>query len=318
MPYLVFASCGKQRLFFICLHSWFFIYIYNKETYGVKPMHTKPDIWTFTDYRMYLKQRMQWEKLEHQLSLRALSQKAGIKSSGSLSRVISGQKNLGSSLARRLAQALHLAENESDYFMAMVEFNQAKSFETRILYYKQMMKLIPPQSVAHDNTLFKLYSKWYFPAILELLHFAPFTGNYKQLAQRLNPPILESEAKLALHTLMELNLVIKTAKGIIRIPQKILSTGHHVQSLAVEAFQMEMIDLSERAIQDIAREERNISTLTFSAAQKDFARIEEEIRKFRKKILSLVNSSSQEDTVYQINVQCFPLTHTPNNTKLKE
>jgi len=269
----------------------------------------KPEVWSYTDFRLYLQERTDWQKAaEKGFSLRSLSEKAGIRGSGSLSRVLRGQKNLGPELARSLAHALNLDDSEVAYFQCMTEFNQAKNYQARISAYKQMMRLAPPESVAHDQRLFKLYSRWYYPAILEILHYKTFRGNYKALAQSLNPAISEKQAREAIQVLQELELVVKTSKGLVRIPQKILSTGHHVQSLAVETFQMEMIDLSERAIREIERDKRNISTLTFSIPEKDFPALEEEIRRFRKRILKFISETEDEDAVYQMNLQCFPLT----------
>jgi uncharacterized protein (TIGR02147 family) len=89
-----------------------------------------------------------------------------------------------------------------------------------------------------------------------------------------------------------------------------LSTGDQVKSVEVANFQLQTIDLAKSAISDIPSNQRDISTLTLSISEEGFKKITGILRTTRKEILKVAQNDSNEDRVYQMNIQLFPLTKT--------
>jgi uncharacterized protein (TIGR02147 family) len=279
-------------------------------------MKTRPDAFAYTDFRQFLLDLAEWKRGEASgFSLRQWSKLAGLGSSGTLSKILQGSK-VRSETLHSICEAALLNDREIQHVLGLAAFNQAETHDARSAAFARLQRAAPLSAITQDSSSLRLYAKWYHVAILELLHFKPFSGNYSLLAAQLDPPITPAEAQESMQLLQELALVHKTAQGIRRAHNASLTTGPHVQSLAVDTFQMATLDLSRRAVQQIPRPSRNISTLTFSLAQADFALLEEEVRNFRKTLLRLAKQSKKEDTVYQVNIQMFPLTRKTSPGKL--
>jgi uncharacterized protein (TIGR02147 family) len=77
--------------------------------------------------------------------------------------------------------------------------------------------------------------------------------------------------------------------------------------MAVREFQKETITLASRSLDKQSAQRRDISTVTFTVAQKDMDELRERIAEFRSSLVAMVGQSSDADTVYQLNVQLFPM-----------
>jgi uncharacterized protein (TIGR02147 family) len=65
------------------------------------------------------------------------------------------------------------------------------------------------------------------------------------------------------------------------------------------------------AVQSLNRhppEERNISTVTVTIAEKKLDQINQIIAQFRESLLKVARDETEPDKVYQLNIQFFPLT----------
>src|SRR5258706_2599512 len=103
-------------------------------------MPDKPDIYTYTDYRKFLADYYREQKArDPKFSNRYFSQKIGYNSSGFFSDVLSGKKNLTGPVLLKLARALKLKKGEEEYFINLVNFNQARTIDERNRFYEKLM-----------------------------------------------------------------------------------------------------------------------------------------------------------------------------------
>jgi uncharacterized protein (TIGR02147 family) len=65
--------------------------------------------------------------------------------------------------------------------------------------------------------------------------------------------------------------------------------------------------LAEEAINS-GTDETNLSSVTFSISTDDFAAVQDEIRRCRRRIMEIAKESEKPDRVFQLNTQLFPLT----------
>ena len=137
-----------------------------------------------------------------------------------------------------------------------------------------------------------------------------FGDDFRAIARALSPAIRPDQAKKAIEILKKLRFIQKNARGYYKAVNKIISTGDEVASINVKNFQKEMMQLAKEALDRHDASKRNISTVSFSIAGKDFAQIQDELVSCRKRILSIVENSEQEDRLYQLNLQLFPLSKT--------
>jgi uncharacterized protein (TIGR02147 family) len=274
-----------------------------------------PDIFTYTDHRLFLKDYYDEKKrLQPSFSYQYFANRAGLKSKTFIYKVIVGQKALSKSAVFAVAQAMGLKKRETEYFEAMVNFTQARTEREREFYFNHFQTFGRHHSAAQlRQDQYTYFSKWYYPALRELVAILDFKNDFKLLARSLDPPITVVQARKAVRLLLDLGLIKRTPSQRYCQTDKSLTTGDHVQSLAVQAFQKENLRLAAEAIDRHKRYDRDISTLTASISEAGFKRICEEIAAFRKKLAAIIEKDEPADRVYQINFQAFPLSTLPKN-----
>lgn len=267
-----------------------------------------PNLFHYTDYRVFLKDYYSHQKIvNHKYSHRFFALKAGIRSSGFFSDVLSGRRNLTTVLIMKFGAALKLKPKDMDYFENLVRFNQAKNLAEKSRFYEKMLAFQNVKAEVLSKHQHEFYSKWYYSAIRELINFIRFKDDFKGLARKLNPSVTPSNAKKAVKILEKLNLIKKGPDGVYRQTSAIITTGKEFRSVNVANFQQATMDLAKEAIDRHPRETRDISTLTVTLSGDGFNTVKNEIDGMRKKILSIARAESKPDRVYQINFQVFPL-----------
>jgi uncharacterized protein (TIGR02147 family) len=78
--------------------------------------------------------------------------------------------------------------------------------------------------------------------------------------------------------------------------------GHHVVN-----YHRVMIEQAARALDDVPREQRDISSLTLCVGQEGFERIRQRIADFRQELLQIAELGERADRIVQIGFQLFPL-----------
>jgi uncharacterized protein (TIGR02147 family) len=203
---------------------------------------------------------------------------------------------------------MKLVKRQEEYFELMVYFNEARTIEEKNTYFERMMRFYNSKAFKVDSCHYEYYSKWYYVAIRELLAIGNFGDDYSEIAQSLSPCITKDQAKKAIEILKKLGLISKDANGHYKVVEKVLTTGSDVKGLYIANFQKSMMDMAKEAIDRNCAQHRNISTITFSVSGEVFDEIRTELDSCRKRILGMIERSSGEDRVCQLNLQLFPLT----------
>jgi uncharacterized protein (TIGR02147 family) len=266
-------------------------------------------IFEYTDYRAYVRDSCEeLKRRDPKFSHRYFAQKAGINSSGFLSNVLSGRRNLTMRVALRFAAVLKLNKEESDYFQNTVGYCQAKTVDERAHYYEKMIGRFTVEVRRLEQDKFEFYSKWYYSAIREVLYYFPFVDDYDALARQLNPSISAEEARKAVELLIRLNLLQRDAKGRLSQSTPLISSGGEAKSIHIARFQRETMMLAGQALDRFSGDVRDSSTLTMTLSEKSFLRAKKEVSEMRKRLLAIAREDQEVDRVYQFNFQLFPLT----------
>lgn len=266
-------------------------------------------VFGYEDYRVFLKDyyahvRNQDPKFSH----RFISSQLGFNSSSWFSDLINGRMKLIPSNLRKLARLFRLNERESDYFELLVEYNQSDSLEEKNRCFRKMLgfKEMKANLVGKDKFVF--YSKWYYTAIRELLYFHEFRDDYAALARRLRPVITSSQAKETIQLLLKLDFIFKDPQGFLRPRPVTLKKDSSFKSLHAANFFADTMKLGVDALDVLNAEERDVSALTLSFSKSGFKKAKAEIEILKKRLVDLMKEDPEPEAVYQINMQCFPLT----------
>jgi len=265
-------------------------------------------IFSYTNYRTLLKDFYEEKKSSGGYTYRDFSEQAGMNSSSWLLHLIKGTKNLSEQTAVKVAEVLKLKKKETEYFLLMVQFTQAKTSDEKNNVYKQMIALKRRLKVIKiTEEQYQYYTKWYHPVIRSLVSKVDFGDDYSLLAKKLLPVITPAEVKKSVNLLKKLGFIKKCENGKWIQNSSVLSTGDEVTSLNVVNYHKQVSKLAEDAFDRCSKDIRDISALTLGINKADFKRIKARIQEFRKEIMDIAKNSENDDRVYQLNFQFFPV-----------
>lgn len=267
------------------------------------------DVFQYLDYRAFLHAYYLTKKEGGSFSHRAFSRRAGLRSPNYLKLVIDGERNLSPEMAERFASACRLKGDAASYFVKLVAFCQARSVDERNGCY-QALRAYAPFRKAHALTLAqdRYHSRWYYPAIRELIAAPQFKEDPNWLAAQLIPPTTPAEASEAITTLLELGLAIRDEDGKLRQTARTVCSTAETQTLNLANYHRSMIDRARSSIEQLGPHERSVSSVTLCVGPGWFERYREAIDHFRRDLLEMEASEPEPRQVVQINLQLFPLT----------
>jgi uncharacterized protein (TIGR02147 family) len=220
--------------------------------------------------------------------------------------VLQGKRNLSPHLVLKFASVFKLSKRETAFFELLVAYNQAKTHEEKKHHFDKIARQRRSRSALVRPDQFAFYDQWYHSAIRELLAIHPFRGDHSALAKALSPAITAVEARKSLELLERLDLIQRGEDGAYRPTETTITTGEKWKSLAIHHFQHQTLDLAKRALDQIPREKRDISTITLSCSLDTFSSIKEKIQALRHEIANMAARDETAEGVFQCNFQLFP------------
>ncbi len=271
-------------------------------------------VYDFLDHRAYLAAYYQAAKRTRpSFSFRLFSKLAGLRSPNFLKLVIDGERNLGADSVGRFAKALGLEGADGEFFADLVAFGQAQTLAEKNRAFERIAASRRFRAARRiDGELFAYLSHWYNPVIRELAARDDFQEEPRWLAAQLRPKISASEAAEAMKLLLSLGLLVRDADtGRVLRGEPTLTTEHEVRSLGAAAFHRQMLERAAQSIETVPRELRDLAALTVCVSPGTAAIVKQRIHQFREALTELCDADTQGNTVYQLNVQWFPLSLAP-------
>lgn len=266
-----------------------------------------PYIYDYLNYRTFLRDYFNEQKKKGVTKLKILKN-MGITSTGFLSNIIAGRNNLTNAQICTLAPLMKLNKHETAYFEALVLFNQAKRIKDKNEYCDRLSALRKTKVKNMSKKQLTLFSRWYYVIIREMLNFIYYNGNAKELARLLNQSVTPQQVEKAIMVLEELGLIKKQKDGRYVQTDTAISAAQEIKSLDIANFQMKTIDFAKDALENLKREERDISTITVTLSKQGLEKVQSEIAKFRSNLATIAQDEESPDQVFQCNIQLFPMT----------
>lgn len=267
------------------------------------------EIFSYLNYREFLRDYLSHKsKQDRSFTQRELLAKMNVSSTGFLANVMSGKKNLNEKMTEDLSHLLELRQRERNCFVYMVNYNQAKTIESKKMWFDKLTGLKQVKGKLLERNQLTLFSKWYYVYIRDMLNYFECDNNYRDLALALEPSITAVEAERAVNALAEMNLIVQDEHGYWRPVDSSVSTGDEVASLLLANFQLKTMELGRRALEKIRAKHRDISVLSMTLSKESFLQVKKEVQEFRKRLLHIADSEDKADSVYQCNIQLFPVT----------
>ena len=272
---------------------------------------TQKKVFEYLDYREFLKDYYTQKKAANPaFSLRVFSDKIGFKAKDFISRVMNGEKNLSDQSIPKVASGLKLSTHETEFFMALVRFNQAETMEDRNAAFEEIQAVLKVVRFAEKQHLlghcqYMVYSHWRHLTIRSLIGMYGFDGDYDALAKQVHPKVTTEEAKQSVRLLEECQLIKKDASGKYVLTESAITTGDRTSKLALRGFHQHCLKLAADAIDRDPPGKRHISGLTLGISQEGYERIVERINAFRKEIALIAEEDEGADKVFQMQFALF-------------
>lgn len=150
---------------------------------------------------------------------------------------------------------------------------------------------------------YRIFSEWYYFGLLSLAETDDFRDDPQWIAKRLN--IQLRQARQALKTLEELNLIARNEKGHLAWTGKSIRTTNHVNPIIRKAH-FDNLDLARRSLEQDDPDERDITTIMMAIDPAKLPEARERIKKFRRELCSFLEADAKKE-VYRLVIQLFPL-----------
>ena len=263
----------------------------------------------YQNFRLYVRDFYTERKIASGFTWRDFAKLAGYSSPVFLKLVCDDKANLSDVGIERVANAMGLTGADLQYFRVLVNFNQEKDSAKKKELFKEL------RAIAKDNEMtlvgedqYDYYESWINPVLRELVPQVP-DATPAQMADMLAFDTQAAEVKKALKLLQKVGLLDKDSEGRYEQSSKAITTGNiEVASLSVREMHRQMGQLAVRSLDEVPVNERDVSGLTIGVSEDAYYRITKEIEDFRRRIASIVMQDTDEDRVYRLNVQLFPLT----------
>lgn len=264
-------------------------------------------LFDYDDYRKFLQDYFEEQKKNSAaFSHRFFAAKAGFKTSSYCLNVIRGRFKLTRKSAEKIVGALGFGTIQQEYFLTLVELNQAEQIEKRDAAWKQILQIRKVAEFTHlTNREQTYFSKWYQPILRELVVNSKWNGDYKALAQMVVPPITTSEAREAVKNLLQLGLIKKV--GDRYEETSLMVDASNVSPIALQQIRRDYIKHGLRAVECIPRDEQYAAFTTLAMSEETFKYVVNVMKEARKKIIAKVANDMNVEKVYEMMFMTYPM-----------
>jgi len=269
----------------------------------------KVSVFAYDNYRKFLEDiYLQNKAVDRKFSLRFFARIAGYKSPSIFLEIIRGKRNLSSEGIARVAAALKLNAEEANFFYNLVMLSKAGDAEKRLQFTKEITKSRTYRKF-HPlaESQYRFFKHWYYSAIRELVSLSGFIEDPEWIARNIVPAIKVPQVEQALADLIKLGLLTRNEQNRLVQANAVLTTPDEVSSVYISNWHKEYLKLAAESIDTIAREKRDISAVYFAFPKDRLKLIKELIHKFRKDVMEIAAQQSDQNAVFQMNIQLFPI-----------
>ncbi len=279
-----------------------------------------PVLGAFTDYRLYLQQYYLYKRAQSKSALRPYSYgvfaaAADIRSPNYLKLIIDGQRNLSSDMSRKFAKALGLNKEETEEFMALVDFTQATEPLERNRYLKVLADIRVRQQIKTGEINQETWDKvpsWVTWVIYALADQDGMKFEPDELFECMRGKARPEDIRRSLERLINSGeLVRDPINNQVYKGRELMLGSENVPVALIRKLQAELIYLGLESLFQDHPQDREFGTQTFCLTEKEFEDMKFELRQLRKrwlKDITVARKAAKGDRVYQLNIQLFPVT----------
>jgi uncharacterized protein (TIGR02147 family) len=273
----------------------------------MKANTSKPNIYTYDDFRLYLRDAFQEKKASQpKYSYRKFAQEAGILNQGYLLDVVQGKRSLSDVMLAKMGPVFGLNEAEIEFLKLLTDFGQERKDDERQRFYQEILFRRNRSRFARlSPSLTKYYQDYRYPLVRCAIEATQFTGDVEALGKWLDPPIPAAVVRKIVEELLEWKLIRRVETGRYYVTSRFVEPPVTMGSM-VRRLNREWILHAAEAPFRFAPDKRHVSTLLLMVGEDTRQAIKKRIDAFRKEILDLVEADKHPDGIMQFSMQYFP------------
>ena len=267
-----------------------------------------PQVTDYLDFRSYLKDYFLYRKQEHTgYSMRTFARNPalGISSSGFMTNLLKGTRNLTQRQRLQFAKALHLEARQAEYFDFLVQFNQAKSIEEKNHFFAYLSKHRGSQAKTLLEKQYKFFANWHHSVIWNYLGLEKSEGSPARIAKHLAENLPPAEVEESLNLLLDMGLIKKKANGYGVTDRHLISDKVFTGQVAKD-YHKDILRLAAGALDRFPPDQRQFNVLAFSVSNKGFAAVKQRIDAFLQEVREIIDRDDAMNQVNFLNIQLFP------------
>lgn len=218
-------------------------------------------------------------------SLRAFGKKIGV-SSGALTEILQGKRRVTRATAVRILENLNFSGEEIKMF---VDGKVKKSART----YADL-------SLDH----YEIIATWQYLSLLNFLELPNETHSTKNISKRMGLTLKKTEDLLK--RLLRLGMIEKKEDRFYRTFLR-YQTSEDIVNAAIKKYHRQTLELSEKALDKVAVDERDFSSIILKVHPKNLSRIKKKIRDFQDELSEEMDNDDPRE-IYHLNVHLYPVT----------
>lgn len=271
----------------------------------------KINIYDYLDYRLFLRDFYDLEKsLDPTFSYRVFATAVDIDAS-LLVKILRSKRHLSDTSVNTFVAFFNFKEGKSEYFREMVAYGKAKTPDAIRKHFETLQKMRPSRCRMLDEARYRYFQQWYYPMVRSALDVYEYRGEQDALSlgNSCIPKLTAAQIVTSVEALLQLGLAKRNEQGRIVPSDAHVRTQDHWLSASISEYQKTVTELGRQSIENIPKENRDISTLTMALDSSQIEKIRGILADARKSIVNVVNSMPAEqcDSVYQLNFQMFPM-----------
>jgi uncharacterized protein (TIGR02147 family) len=272
----------------------------------------KPEVYNYFNYRIYLRHMFDFMRVQNRkFTTRKLCRDINL-SSGHLSDVLSGRRDLSQSTFNKLATQFKLSETDQSFLWHLVLFNDAVDLESRGAAFRKISRF-NKFKIRHGAELnrHQLLTAWYYTAIMQLTKLPNFQLDPHWIKAKLRSKVTINQIKDAISFLLENKFIQVDSNGKISGHEKLLRSDSELLRLGMANAHHDFMELAGEAIYTIPRDERHLLLYTLAISQSDFIKIRNLLESTLAEVRNIAANSGVKgpsDSVYSVALYALPLT----------
>jgi uncharacterized protein (TIGR02147 family) len=228
--------------------------------------------------------------------------------------IINGRK-LTNKFLETYTKICELNEKESEYFKALVLYDQSTISEKKREYFKTISSYSSNlESIKQESEIYQYFEHWFIPAMLSMLAIYKNENDHRIIAKYFNPPISAVQSRKAINILIKLGMISWNAtKNEWILKKKQFHCSKEAENSALKEFHKQVQKLGID-VDDTELDRQTFSAQTIAVSMQMRNKIDEMISDLRLRIFEQIKSDITPEIVLQINIQTFKLSNSEKQT----